>query len=37
LIFLFVFDIGRIFYRLGEKKANSVADRFSNSINNEEE
>jgi hypothetical protein len=36
LIFLFVFDMGRIFYRIGEKKANSVANRFSNSINNEE-
>ena len=36
LIFLFVFDMGRIFYRIGEKKANSVANKFSNSINNEE-
>ena len=36
LIFLFVFDIGRNFYRLSEEKANSVANRLSNSINNEE-
>jgi hypothetical protein len=33
LIFLFVFDIGRIFYRITEKKANSMANRFSNLIN----
>ena len=36
LILLFVFDIGRSFYRLTEKKANSMAKRISNSINNEE-
>lgn len=36
LILLFVFDIGRSFYRLTEDKANSVADRLSNSISNEE-
>ena len=35
LILLFVYDIGRTFYRITEKKANSVANRFSNS-NNEE-
>ena len=33
LIFLFVFDIGRNFYRFTEEKANSVANRISNSIN----
>jgi len=32
---LFVYDIGRTFYRITEKKANSVANRFSDS-NNEE-
>lgn len=32
LILLFVFDIGRTFYRITEKKANSVANRFSNLI-----
>lgn len=37
LIFLFVFDIGRSFYRLTEQKANSVADMLSNSINGDEE
>jgi len=31
LIILFVYDIGRTFYRISEKKANSVANRFSNS------
>lgn len=36
LIILFVFDIGRNFYRMTEEKANSVADRISNSISNEE-
>ena len=36
LILLFVFDIGRSFYRLTEDKANSVADRLSNSISSEE-
>jgi len=35
LIFLFVFDIGRNFYRFSEAKANSVANRISNSINEE--
>jgi drug/metabolite transporter (DMT)-like permease len=35
LIILFVYDIGRTFYRITEKKANSVADRISSS-NNEE-
>jgi drug/metabolite transporter (DMT)-like permease len=37
LIILFVYDIGRTFYRITEKKANSVADRISSSNNNEEE
>ena len=32
LILLFVFDIGRSFYRITESKANSVAKRFSNLI-----
>ena len=32
LIILFVYDIGRTFYRITETKANSVADRISNSI-----
>jgi hypothetical protein len=36
LIILFVYDIGRTFYRITEKKANSVADRFSSSTNEEE-
>ena len=36
LILLFVYDIGRTFYRITEEKANSVADRFSNSSNGEE-
>jgi cation transport ATPase len=36
LIILFVYDIGRTFYRITEKKANSVADRISNSINEDE-
>lgn len=35
LILLFVYDIGRTFYKITEKKANSVANRFSAS-NNEE-
>ena len=35
LIILFVYDIGRTFYRITEKKANSVANRFSNSSNEE--
>jgi len=29
LILLFVYDIGRTFYRITEKKANSVANRIS--------
>ena len=37
LILLFVYDIGRTFYRITEEKANSVADRISNSSNNEAE
>ena len=36
LILLFVFDMGRSFYRLTEDKANLVVDRLTNSINNEE-
>ena len=36
LILLFVYDIGRTFYRITEKKANSVANQISNS-NNEDE
>ncbi len=36
LIILFVYDIGRTFYRITEKKANSVADRISNSIHEDE-
>ncbi|PVX23980.1 MAG: hypothetical protein CW716_11040 [Candidatus Bathyarchaeum sp.] len=35
LILLFVYDIGRTFYSITEKKANSVAKRFSNSENAE--
>lgn len=35
LILLFVYDIGRTFYRIAEKKANSVANRISN-LSNEE-
>ena len=35
-LFLFTFDIGRTFYRITEKKANSVANRFSDLINEEE-
>jgi hypothetical protein len=31
-----VYDIGRTFYRITEKKANSVADRISNSTNEDE-
>ncbi|MBN1784361.1 MAG: hypothetical protein JW815_01295 [Candidatus Bathyarchaeota archaeon] len=37
LIAVFVYDIGRTFYRITEKKANSVADRISTSNNSEEE
>jgi len=36
LIFLFVFDIGRTFYRITEKKANLVANRISHSSDEEE-
>lgn len=36
LIILFVYDIGRTFYRITEKSANSVADRISSSINEDE-
>ncbi|MGD9130129.1 MAG: hypothetical protein PVH73_00970 [Candidatus Bathyarchaeota archaeon] len=36
LIILFVYDIGRTFYRITEEKANSVANRISNSSNDEE-
>ncbi len=36
LIVLFVYDIGRSFYRITEKKANSVANRISSSNNSEE-
>ena len=36
LILLFVYDIGRTFFRITEKKANSVANRLSNSSNDEE-
>jgi len=36
LIFLFVFDIGRTFYRITEAKANSVANRISNSRKEDE-
>jgi drug/metabolite transporter (DMT)-like permease len=36
LIAVFVYDIGRTFYRITEKKANSVANRISSSTNNEE-
>ena len=35
LILLFVYDIGRTFYRISEEKANSVANRFSHSSNDE--
>ncbi len=35
LIILFVYDIGRTFYRITEKQANSVANRLSNSSNSE--
>jgi hypothetical protein len=37
LLLLFVYDIGRTFYRITEKKANSVANRISSSINHEDE
>ncbi|MCW8802257.1 MAG: hypothetical protein OQK81_02770 [Candidatus Bathyarchaeota archaeon] len=36
LIALFVYDIGRTFYRITEKKANGLADRISNSIKEDE-
>lgn len=36
LILLFVYDIGRTFYRITEEKANLVADRLSNSSHDEE-
>jgi hypothetical protein len=36
LIILFVYDIGRTFYRIAEEKANSVANRISSSSNDEE-
>lgn len=36
LIILFVYDVGRTFYRITEAKANLVADRISNYRNNEE-
>ncbi|MCJ7720882.1 hypothetical protein MUO98_00530, partial [Candidatus Bathyarchaeota archaeon] len=36
LLLFFVYDIGRNFYRISEKKANSVANRISNSISNGE-
>jgi hypothetical protein len=35
LILLFVYDIGRTFYRITEKKANAVANRISSSSNKE--
>ena len=35
LILLFVYDIGRTFYRITEEKANSVANRLSHSSNDE--
>jgi len=35
-IILFVYDIGRTFYRITEEKANSVANRISNLSNDEE-
>ena len=37
VILLFVYDIGRTFSRITEKKASSVANRISNSINNDGE
>lgn len=36
LILLFMFDIGRTFYRITEKKVNEVTNRISNSINQDE-
>jgi hypothetical protein len=36
LLLLFVYDIGRTFYRITENKVNSVANRISSSINTEE-
>jgi hypothetical protein len=36
LILLFVYDIGRTFYRITEEKANSVANRISHSSNDGE-
>lgn len=35
LIVLFVYDIGRTFYRITEKKANGLADKISNTIEDE--
>lgn len=35
LVILFVYDIGRTFYRITEEKANSVANRLSNLSNDE--
>jgi len=35
LIVLFVYDIGRTFYRITEKKANGLADKISNSMEDE--
>lgn len=35
LIVLFVYDIGRTFYRITEKKANGLADKISNNIEDE--
>jgi drug/metabolite transporter (DMT)-like permease len=37
LILLFVYDIGRTFYRITEEKANLVANRLSNSSDEEDE
>jgi magnesium-transporting ATPase (P-type) len=36
LILLFVYDIGRVFYKITEKKANRFADRISSSNNGDE-
>jgi hypothetical protein len=36
-VLLFVFDIGRVFYKITENKANSVVNRFSNIINKDEQ
>lgn len=35
LIVLFVYDIGRTFYRITEKKANGLADKISNTMEDE--